>query len=676
VESATATLILWGHALAALLFGALALAEHRREHSVWPRQAFVAALALTALWALAVAGIGPRDVSTRLTEASRNVAWLWVASLLAQQLGGRRATLSALYTVVGVVTIAVAMLGIADDPSFSPAVLDAVETTRRICCALAIIGSLLLLHHLAWAAKRRGDVQLLVLGLAGMWGIDLATTTVALSHGDWPASIVAVRGGIMAGIALLIAAAAQRGVDGTPMLSRTIAWRTMAIAAVLLYAGFTALIARAAEAAFGANGRLAETAVVFGATAALLTLASSSWLRAWARVMVAKHLFQHRYDYRVEWQRFAATLGSPGDGAEPLPVRIVRAIADLTDSPAGLLLVADEDTMTAAAEWNWPNAPDAGGIALRRHLATTGRIVAVHDNRFDEDAANIPAGLMADSNAWIIVPLLHADVLAGAIVLAKPPVDRQLDWEDLDLLRVAGRQAASYLAEDRAHAALAEAARFREFNRRFAFLLHDIKNVASQLTLVARNAERHADNPEFRADMVATLRESAERMTTLLARLGEHDASRPELAQPVDLAGLARRVAHGRRAQHGLEVEIEHHAIADAQPARLEQVLGHLVQNAVDAGGADPVRIVVREAGNRVAIAVIDRGEGMSAPFVQAELFRPFVSTKPGGFGIGAYEARELVRRMGGEIRVESRVGEGSIFTVLLPPAPVLEQAA
>ena len=96
----------------------------------------------------------------------------------------------------------------------------------------------------------------------------------------------------------------------------------------------------------------------------------------------------------------------------------------------------------------------------------------------------------------------------------------------------------------------------------------------------------------------------------------------------------------------------------------------------MEAGGADPVRLVVRRAGGRVAVDVIDRGAGMTPAFLQGELFRPFASTKPGGFGIGAYEARELVRRMGGEIQVESRVGEGSTFTVLLPPAPALEQAA
>src|SRR3546814_13854417 len=79
------------------------------------------------------------------------------------------------------------------------------------------------------------------------------------------------------------------------------------------------------------------------------------------------------------------------------------------------------------------------------------------------------------------------------------------NWEDFDLLRTVGQQAASYIAEAQSQSALADAEKFEEFNRRFAFIMHDIKNLVSQLSPVARNAERHADKPEFRADMVATL---------------------------------------------------------------------------------------------------------------------------------------------------------------------------
>jgi putative PEP-CTERM system histidine kinase len=478
----------------------------------------------------------------------------------------------------------------------------------------------------------------------------------------------------MVGVALLLAAAAIRGEGGgMPAVSRAAMVRCLSVLALLLYAGLTAIVADATGSLAGEQARLVQTAIVIGATAALMALVSTPWLRAWVRVKIVKHLFSHRYDYRIEWQRFTATLARGGEEA-PLRIRVVKALADLTDSPAGLLLLADGGQVVVAEAWNWPApafADDAGFVA---QLAG-GRIVVLDAIRSHADQGSAPAALLALDEAWIVVPLLHGEALAGAIVLARPPVARDLDWEDLDLLRVVGRQAASYLAEDRAHVALADAARFDEFNRRFAFLMHDMKNVVSQLSLVARNAERHAANPDFRADMIATLRESAERMTTLLARLGRQETTRAEPVQPVDVAALATRLAAERRALHPIDLVVAP-AIATAHPARLAQALGHLLQNAGEAS-APGVPVTLRVvAGERVTIEVADRGCGMAPGFVRDELFRPFASSKPGGFGIGAYEARELVCGMGGTLTVDSREGEGTCFTIVLPAAAALERAA
>jgi putative PEP-CTERM system histidine kinase len=416
----------------------------------------------------------------------------------------------------------------------------------------------------------------------------------------------------------------------------------------------------------------------------LLTLLSTPWLRAWLKVKVAKHLFSHRYDYRAEWQRFTGTLGRPGQGAAPLAERVVQAVADLTDSPAGLLLVPDGSGIGVGANWRWdasslPSASD--DVALAHHLASGARIVELDAVRADpsaiEDAAAVPQWMLDRADAWAIVPLVHLDTFVGAILLSRPPVNRPLDWEDFDLLRVAGRQAASYLAEDRSHAALADAERFDEFNRRFAFILHDLKNMVSQLSLVARNAERHADNPAFRADMVETLKDSSERMQSLLARLSQRSAPRAEPLQPVDIAALIERVAAVRRASHPIVCRSISTPVAAAQPARLETVLGHLLQNAIEASAAtQPVMLSASIVDDRVAIDVGDHGHGMSPAFVRDQLFRPFASTKQGGFGIGAYEARQLVGEMGGNLAVTSREGEGTLFRVLLPVAQVMEVAA
>src|SRR5207245_2785557 len=109
------------------------------------------------------------------------------------------------------------------------------------------------------------------------------------------------------------------------------------------------------------------------------------------------------------------------------------------------------------------------------------------------------------------------------------------------------------------------------------------------------------------------------------------------------------------------------HALVDA--AALEQALGHLLENALDASSSGPVEVKVSSAGDIVHIAVTDDGVGMDSDFVRNRLFQPFVSTKSAGFGIGAFEARALITAMNGTISVDSRPGEGSMFTISLPAA-------
>jgi putative PEP-CTERM system histidine kinase len=273
-------------------------------------------------------------------------------------------------------------------------------------------------------------------------------------------------------------------------------------------------------------------------------------------------------------------------------------------------------------------------------------------------------------HAWAGVPLSHEGRLAGLVILEHPAIRRRLDWEDFDLFRTAGIQAASYIAEARSLQALADAQRFDEFNRRFAFIMHDIKNLVSQLSLVTRNAERHAENPEFRADMIATLQSSVRKMNDLLARLSPGAARESDPPRAVEVQPLLEAIAAAKQRQHPVRAVAEAGLVAMADPAGLEQALAHLVQNAIDASEPDaPVVVRAFESGGDVAIEVIDRGAGMAAEFVRTRLFQPFASTKEQGFGVGAYEAKTLIAAMGGRLEVESRLGDGTRFTLFLPGA-------
>ena len=681
------TIILWSHALVALLFAGVALTRLQEAGTALPRLTFVVALGVTALWALAVAGIGAADLVTHFAESARDLAWLGFMFALVRRDRDAPETraVAIIYGVVGVIVMAGGVLAIAEGAIHHGSALATVSVLLRTMVA---ISALVLVNHLyaAVVPNDRGGIRLAVIALAAMWSIDLLLYATAYLIGNPPTALIAGRGIVMAFAAPIFAVAVQRNGDWTLRLSRTVAWQTVSFAATLLYA-VAMLAGTSAIAAFGgSSARVLQTAFVFGSTAAVLTVLSSPWLRAWAKVKLAKHFFSHRYDYRAEWTRFTDTLGKPGEGAAPLDERIVKAVADLTDSPAGLLLVPDGAGLGIDAGWNWAREglPQSGSDeTLPAYLSESGRIVELDAVRAEttsaEEIAVIPLWMVNEASAWALVPLVHLDRLLGVILLARPPFDRALDWEDFDLLRIAGRQVASYLAEARAQEALSDAQRFDEFNRRFAFIMHDIKNLVSQLTLVARNAERHAENPEFRADMIATLQDSAGRMNDLLARLSQHNTGRSEELRAIELLPLVERVAARRQGQHPIAVVCEPRALALADPARLEQLLGHLVQNAIEASApSEPVLIVVTNEGNHMAIDVIDQGCGMTAAFIREKLFKPFVSSKPGGFGIGAFEARQLAQAMGGGVEVTSREGEGTRFRVLLPTPDhvVMERAA
>jgi putative PEP-CTERM system histidine kinase len=389
-----------------------------------------------------------------------------------------------------------------------------------------------------------------------------------------------------------------------------------------------------------------------------------------------KHFFEHRYDYRSEWLRFSATIAE-GRGAGSSPEeRVIRSVADVTESTGGLLLLVDrQGRLEHAGGWHWATEPLEGAIdanpSWTQLLEKSGRIITLDTLRSgegsQEEAGLVPSWLLDTHEAWAAVPLVRSHRLIGLVVLGRPRVDRLLDWEDFDLLKVIGQQAAIHLAETQSQSELDEARRFDEFNRRFAFIIHDIKNVVSQLSLVASNAEQHGANPRFQRDMVDTLKNASIKMNTLLSRLSSKRSFAEAELSDVDVSAMLEVIAADRRAQHEISVIAEREVRAWADPEKLRLAIDHLVQNAIEASPAsDPIVLGSTELAGRARITVSDKGPGMSAEFVRRDLFKPFLSTKEGGFGIGAAEARSLVAAMDGTLDVATAEGRGARFTIEL----------
>ncbi|MEA3029169.1 MAG: hypothetical protein QOG13_494 [Sphingomonadales bacterium] len=678
----TGFIAMWSHLLAAALYGALAVYQLRRWNGDARNRPLITAFASMSVWTIFLALLGPYTFLTQLAESGRNLAFLaFMYGLLAgaAEHEGQRAVKGLFAAVAGVIGLQIVVGGVMPEFQRAPLILATLASTSQVVGLIIAAGALILVHNLYGQASpgSRPALRFPMLALAAMWAYDLHLYTVAYFTRVPGVELFALRGLVLAAVAPLFALGV-RNATWKIQISRAATFQSVSLVLILAYLIAMMLAARAMEIVGGDWALIGQVGIVFVMTLAALVLLPSAKLRAWLRVVLAKHLFEHRYDYRKEWLRFTDTVGREGGAGASLEERVVKALADIGGAPAGLLLSCDEHyRLSPAGRWNWASAAPAGdgAEALLRHVERGGFVVEFEAIRNGWLAAGeariaVPAWLASLDCAWAGIPLIHGGRLAGLVILEHPSFRRPLDWEDFDLFRTAGIQAASYIAEARSQQALADSQRFDEFNRRFAFIMHDIKNLVSQLSLVARNAERHAANPEFRADMIATLQSSVRKMNDLLARLSPGAAREPDPPRPVAVQPLIEAFAQARRRVHPVRVSGDAALVAKVDPAGLEQALGHLVQNAIEASApAAPVDIRFFESGGDIAIEVSDRGHGMSAAFVRDRLFQPFVSTKEMGFGIGAYEARQLILAMGGRLDVESGEGEGTRFTLYLPAA-------
>jgi putative PEP-CTERM system histidine kinase len=664
----------WSYALAASMFVALLVWRIGAGARLTGQRLLLAAFALTACWAW-LSALDTNQALASYAETVRNLVWVSLLYSLSARGDDRQHGLKLVYgavaAVLGLQLVADTLTLLVD----SRPLLDTAALLRITGAA----GSLVLVHNLYGQAApaSRSAIRFTMLGLALIWTYDLNLYTVAYLGGS-SSALLDWRGAVVALAASLFALGAKQE-DGLRIrLSRAATFQSLSLLAICAYFAVMTVLATALRGSgWDWSGGLL-VALLAALTVAAMVLLPSSGARSWAKVKLAKHLFEHRYDYRAEWLRFTDTVGGAGSDAPPLGERVIKAFADIVDAPGGLLLVTDSGgAIATAATWNWPgrNSPaielEAAGN-FWRSVESAGRILELDAYRrrggHPKDLLiDVPAWIAADASAWVGVPLIHNDKLFGLVLLAAPDDRRALDWEDFDLLRTAGRQAASSLAEAHGQEALSNAQRFEDFNRRFAFILHDIKNLVSQLSLLSRNAERHADNAEFRGDMIATLKSSVGKMNELLARLSPQTALRAQQCEPAPLRPVLLSAIAANRRNHEVRLLGDASLCAVIDASGLEQAVGHLVQNAVEASSdGEPVIVRVSQRGSSVLVTIADRGCGMDGDFIRNRLFQPFASTKAGGFGIGSFEARSLIAAMGGRLSVDSRPGEGTTFTIML----------
>jgi putative PEP-CTERM system histidine kinase len=522
----------------------------------------------------------------------------------------------------------------------------------------------------------RWNMKPICLGLAAAFIFDLYLFADALLFGRIDADAWSVRGFVHALVVPLLVLSTTRNRDWTfgVALSRRVVFHSTALVASGIYLLFIAGAGYYVR-YFGGNwGRALQVAVIFAGLLALGAMAFSGALRAKLRVIVSKHFFSYRYDYRDEWLRFTQALSARG-GQRELGQDVIKGLANLLESPAGSLWLRDASgrNFVQAARWNMPadSVSEPADSEFIRFLTDSGWVVNLEEFRSSPERYHklrLPFWLSEWPNAWLVIPLASISELIGFVVLATARARIDVNWEVNDLLKTAARQAATFLGQMQATEALLEARKFDAFNRMSAFVVHDLKNIVAQLSLMLKNAERHRDNPEFQKDMLMTVEHSVDRMKQLMMQLRE-GTTPVDAPSGIDLVAVVDRIQRTKANQQpGVELRLEANVAAQGHVDRLERVIGHLVQNAIDATANDGrVWIRLAKLNGLAMIEVGDTGRGMTPEFVRERLFKPFQTTKPTGMGIGAYESFQYVQELGGRVEVDSTPDVGTQVRLLLP---------
>lgn len=425
----------------------------------------------------------------------------------------------------------------------------------------------------------------------------------------------------------------------------------------------------------GEWGTMAYALLLVATVISLILVFTSRSTRERLTVLINKHLFSHKYDYRTEWLKLIERLSQPAS-SEDVHRQAVNAVATIFKSNGGALWLHKGKVLVPVYQQNIAvtileciEPEDSDFVQALEHSEWVFLPSSTNGNSsLSQYNELLPDWAKRIEDIWLILPLLNESDLVGFMVLTRPQNSDSLNWEDLDLLKTVGRQVASYLERHEQAEQLAEARQFDAFNKLAAYVMHDLKNLIAQQSLVVKNAEKHKDNPAFVDDAIQTINNSVTRMNTLLRKLQRNE---PEAVRVLNVNELLlEAIKRSQKAQPQPTLRNEYQDLrVKGDFDSLMMVFVHLIHNAQDATQPTGyIDINVWRDDSLVFIAIEDNGEGMDAEFIRDRLFKPFDTTKSGkGMGIGVYQVRDYVQAIGGNIMVESVPEEGTTFTISLP---------
>jgi signal transduction histidine kinase len=516
----------------------------------------------------------------------------------------------------------------------------------------------------------RSRIKYLVLGLGGLLlGRFYFLSRVALFNVEMASYLVTTAAILLIGnMAIAVSMARDRlGVELT--VSRRVLYRSVVVGTLGVYLVAVGLLGWVLNQLGVAEELFLGSIAVFVSALGLAAVLLSETVRWRVKRFVARNFYRSKYDYREQWASFHQAPRLSRDG------RRARAAA-----PGGRRGGGGSDRRHPLLEGQERSVPGNGrrGHAPAGHAPCRGspsarrapRASGAH--RAGEWRGRCAARAAGSADVRGRVghrALLWGDELTGVLLIGPEQTGAPYTSEDFELMETVGEQAAGVIVSARLSESVAQSREFEAFHRLTSFVIHDLKNSISALSMLSENALKNFDDPEFQHDVLKTVAKTVDRMKTLLGRLSWARQAAALRVEPVDLAVLVMDAARplARSDRIALIKDLAPTPIS-ADVEALSKVIQNLITNAVQAiDGNGTVTLNTFAEGGRAVFSITDTGCGMSEEFVRNSLFTPFRSTKNGGWGIGLYHAKELVEAHGGSIDVSSKEGAGTTILMQLP---------
>ncbi len=523
---------------------------------------------------------------------------------------------------------------------------------------------------------QRWGIKLMVLGS----GLLLASFALYFSHSLLYRSInmnyLGMRSGAVLIAVMIFCYSRTYRETGTKLaLSRGIAHRSVVLVIVGGYLIVLGVVGEGLRYLDIENAKLIFYVLLMLSMIGLAIVFLSESLRRKLKVILHKNFYQSKYDYRQQWQSFANRVAS-GLTLTEIQTSILDLMCEPLACKGGAFYLYDFETKsyiyTASFNFRRDWRPFYETDPLIVALKGKDWIVNLKENHPELSGSLVES--FADVGAFLVVPLLFDEELEGFIVLGEPiNPEEELTYEDYDLLKMLACQAIATVQGLRLSEQLTTARELAAIGKVSTFVLHDLKNQVSGLSLMLDNARDYIDDPEFQQDMLETVTNTVLNMNGLIARL-KNIKEKPELV----IASVAlNKIVSDAAGTMGAPVEIDGLLTQVAvDEEEIYKVVLNLLVNAVEATTADsPVRVKYGQRDGSAFVEISDSGCGMSRDFIDNRLFKPFETTKKHGFGIGLYQCKQIVESHGGHIKVESQEGQGTTFTLLLPLAAEVSPA-